>query len=257
MAETVSYQPDQHNKISAIVDHVLFKKTLPEAWYQWFLEQAMWKYRELKLDVHQEVKAKLYEVTDRKTVILDPSFVDWVAVGAKVGQYYVLMGVNDKLTLLPRSNNSSDYVQGLLSQNLPNGLNANSYTGYNFSNGSFFIGGGFYTKGSFRYHDAGTYKELILDYDYPYTHVYIESITDGIEPCGETIVHPYFADYILKGAEFEWEQEKEPNRTEASIRRRGAAMEIALDKCRGRKNNLDPKTMIDIQRSQTRFTAHI
>lgn len=257
MSKTVAYVENQHNKITSIVDHVLFKKTLPEAWFQWMLEMGLWYLRELKLDVHQQVQAKLFEVTNRKTVILPTGFVDWVAVGAQVGQYYVLMGVNDKLNVLPRENNSSNYVSGLLSQNLPNGLNANSYTGYNFSNGTFFCGGGFYTKGSFKYHDAGTYKELILDYDYPYSHIYIEYITDGFEPCGDTIVDPYFADYIKKCMEFEWEQEKEPNKTMQSIRNRGVAMEVALTKCRGRKNDLDPTTMINIQRSQTRFTPHI
>jgi hypothetical protein len=259
MSQTVAYQEGKHNTITAVVDHVMFKKTLPESWFQWFLEMGLWHLRELKLDVFQDVKRGLYPVTDRKTVVLDPCFVDWVIVGAKVGQYYVAMGLNDKLNLLDRSSNSSDVVAGLLSQNLPNGLNSNSYTGYNFNyNGSAlsFVSG-FHTKGSFRVHNAGKYKELILDYDYPHDHVYMEWITDGFEPCGETLVDPYFCDYLRKCMEFEWEQEKEPNRTESSIRRRGAAMEIAMAKVRGRKNDLDPQTLLNISRAQTRLTAKI
>lgn len=254
MSQTVGYQEGKHNTVSALVDHVIFKKQLRTGWDQWFLEMALFKLRELRLDVWQDVKRGLYEVSDRKTVLLENSFVDWVVIGAQVGQYFVTMGVNDKLSLLPRENNSTDYVQGLLSQNLPNGLNSNNYTGY-FFNGASFVGSGFYSKGSFRVHKAQNYKELILDYDYPFSHVYMEWITDGFDPCGETVVDPYFCDWLVKAMEFEWESNHEPNRTEASIRRRGVAMETAWIKCQGRTNDLDPQTLLNISRAAFRLTT--
>lgn len=261
MSDTIAYVEGQHNKISAIVDHVLFTKTLPEAWWQWCLEQGLWYLRELKLDIAQDVKTELLQVTDRKTVILPDCYVDWVIVAVKVGQYFVTLGVNDRLQLGDRSPNSTDFVNGLLSQNLPNGLNFNSYGGYyafNYNGGSLpCFGGGFIAKGSFKYHDNGTTKELLLDYDYPHTHLYLEYITDGFDPCGETIVNPYLADYIKKAIEFAWEQDKEPNRTEASIYRRGRAMYDAELKVRARKNDLDPQTLLNISRQQTRFTPKI
>ena len=102
MSKTVAYQEGQHNKISAIVDHILFKKGLPDQWFQWVLEMCLWELRELRLDVWQDVKTELLEVTDRRTVILPPGFVDWTVVALKVGQYFVSMGVNDKLNLLDR-----------------------------------------------------------------------------------------------------------------------------------------------------------
>lgn len=261
MAEAISYQEGQHNKISAIVDHVVFKKTIHSRWWQWLLEMGLWHLRELHLDTFQDVKTLYLPVTDRKTVILPSSFVDWTKIGCKVGQYAVTLGVNDKLNLLDRDPNSSDFVAGLLSQNLPNGLNFNSYGGYyffNYNGASVQCAGtGFVTKGSFKVHQTGTVKEILLDYDYPFTHLYVEFITDGFDPCGETIVDPYFADYVKTGMEFTWEEEKEPSRTEASIFRRGKTFSDALVKVRGRKNDLDPQTLLNISRAQTRFTPKI
>jgi hypothetical protein len=260
MSQTVAYQEGKHNKISAIVDHVMFIKGLPDQWFQFFLEAGLWELRELKLDVWQDVKTELFEVSDRKTVILPPGFVDWTVVAKKVGQYFVAMSVNDKLNLLPRDNNSSDFVAGLLSQNLPNGISAGNYTGYGLSNyngGTLqcFDGRSFFTKGSFRVQQTGLVKELILDYDYPADHVYIEYITDGFDPCGETVVDPYFADYVKKAMEFVYEENREPNRTESSIRRRGRSLADAKRKCIGRKNDLDPKTMLDLSRASFRLTT--
>lgn len=261
MAEAISYVPGQHNKISAIVDHVMFKKTLPEAWWQWMLEMALWYLRELHLDSFQDVKSELLPVTNRKTVILPSCFVDWTKVGVKVGQYCVTLGVNDKLNTLDRQVNSMDFVNGLASQNLPNGLGFNSYGGYYFFNyhgGSLpSFGGGFITKGSFKVSQIGTTKEILLDFDYPYNTLLVEYITDGFDPCGETIVDPYFADYLAKGMEFSWEEEKNPGRTEASIDRKARDLRDAWRLVRARKNNLDPQTLLNISRAQTRMTPKI
>lgn len=259
--KTIAYVEGQHNKISAIVDHVMFKKTLPDQWFQWFLEMALWDLRELRLDVWADVKTELLPVTDRRTVILPSCYVAWTKVACRVGQYYVTLGVNDKLNTLDRDPANLQFVQGLLSQNLPNGLNFNAYSGYYFFNyGGATLqaySGGFITKGSFREHFNGVVKELLLDYDYLHDHVYLEYITDGFDPCGETVVDPYFADYLKKCMEFHWEEEKEPNRTEASIARRGRSMRDAYWVVKGRKNDLDPKTLLNISRSGTRLTPHI
>lgn len=256
----VAYKEGQHNKISAIVDHVLFKKTLPDAYFQWMLEMGLWELRELKLDTWQDVKTDLLPVTDRRTVILPPGFVDWVKVGAKIGQYAVTMGVNDDLNLLDRTA-ESDFVPGLLSQNLPNGLDFSSYGGYYLSNynGTSLqcFGGGFITKGMFKIRDTGVVKEMLLDYDYPHDFVYIEYITDGFEPCGETVVDPYFADFVKKAMEYYWEEEKNTKATEASIYRKGRDLNDAKKVVRARKNTLDRKTLLNISRAGTRFTPKI
>lgn len=261
MASPISYVEGQHNTMGAIVDHVLFKKTLHESWWQWMLEMGLWHLRELKLDTWQDVKTELLAVTDRKTVILPDDFIDWVIVGIPVGQYAVSLGLNTQLKLTDRTTSDST-VAGLLSQNLPSGLDFAAYGGYYLSNfrGSSIpcVGSGLnINKGSFRVLENKTYKELLLDYDFNQTHVYLEYITDGFEPCGETILHPYFCDYVKKGMEFSWEEEKNPSRTEASIDRKAKDLRDAWRLVRARKNNLDPQTIINLTRQQTRFTPHI
>jgi hypothetical protein len=260
MSSPIGYVENEHNMVSAVVDHVMFKKTLPEQFWQWMLEMGLWHLRELKLDVWQEPKTELLPVTDRKTVVLPSGFVDWTKIGVAVGQYVVTLGVNDKLKLTQRTTDDN-IVAGLLSQNLPNGLDFNAYGGYyffNYNGGSLKgIGGGFVTKGSFRLVDHGTCKELLLDYDYSYDHVYLEYITDGFSPCGQTILNPYLCNYFLKGMEFSWEEEKNPNKTEASIFRKGQDLAAAARVVRARKNNLDPHTLINISRANTRFTSKI
>lgn len=259
--KVISYVENQHNTISAIVDHVLFKKTLTDHWFQWFLEMGLWHLRELKLDTWQDVKTELIEVSDRRTVILPPGFQDWVVVAIPVGQYAVTLGINSKLKLGNRST-SDTIVKGLLSQNLPTGLDFEAYGGYtlhNFNRSSVqCVGQGLnIQKGTFRFVDHKTYKELLLDYDFNQTHVYLEYITDGFDPCGETILNPYFCDYVKKGMEFSWEEEKNRSRTEASIERKAKDLRDAYRLVRARKNNLDPQTIINLTRQQTRFTPHI
>jgi hypothetical protein len=256
----VAYKPNEHNTVGAIVDHVMFKKSLPEAWWQWMLEMGLWHLRELRLDVWQDVKTILLDVTDRNTCLLPTDFVDWTKVGKRVGQYCVTMGINAELQMLARTPNDPT-ITGLLSQHVPNGINFNAYGGFFFMNyqGSSVYGyyGGFPAKGVFKVHDAGTYKELLLDYDFKGGQVYLEYITDGFNPCGETVLNPYLSDYFLKGMEFSWEEEKNPSRTEASIYRK--AQDLAWAECivRARRNDLDPKTLLQLSRAETRLTPKI
>lgn len=221
------------------------------------LSWALWGLRELKLDSFNDVKTVLLPVTDRKTVTLPPGFVDWAKVGVQRGQYVVTLAVNDDLNTLPRTT-SSEVVTGLLSQNLPNGLNFANYSGGVFSNygGSSFpsLTDGLPSKGHFKVHNTGTCMELLIDYDFAFDKVYLEYITDGFDPCGETILHPYYIDYILKYIEAKYEENNNPNRTESSIYRKWEDVHWAEKKARSRKNDLDPRTLLTISRAQTRLT---
>lgn len=256
----ISYVPNEHNKVSAVVDHLLFKKSIPGAFFQWCLEMGLWKLRELKLDTWQDVCTELLDVTDRNTVILPNSFVDWTKVGRLVGQYVVTLGTNSELNNLNRVGNDAR-VAGLLSQNLPNGIDAGSYIGYTFMNfrgtSVFGLGAGFPAKGTFKVHDNGISKELLLDYDFQCSQIYLEFITDGFNPCGETVLNPYLCDFFLKSMEAAWEEDKAPDRTEASIYRKNNERDMAERVVRARRNDLDPKTLLQLSRSETRFTPKI
>lgn len=247
-------------KISAIVDQFLIDNDLTEHWFQKALSWALYGLRELHLDTWQDVKTALLDVTDRKTVTLPADFVDWVKVGVRHGQYVVTLAVNDALNELPRTSDSPS-VAGLLSQNLPNGLGMDAYTGYIFANygGSSFpsFGEGLPSKGYFKVHNNGNCTELLMDYDYRFTQVYVEYITTGFDPCGETVLHPYYVDYVLKYIEYKYEDKNNKSATESSIYRKEQDLYWAEKKVRMRKNDLDPATLLTISRSQTRFTPKI
>jgi hypothetical protein len=260
MREAISYEAGQYNKISAIVDRFLFINTLHESWFQWALEVALWQLRELNLDTTGQPKTDVFQVSDRKTVILPSNVVDVMVVSIPVGQYFVTLGVNPKLRLTDRTVDS-ETVLGLLSQNLPNGLDFNAYGGFymfNYNGATVHsYGGGFKTKGMFRIKDHGTCKEILMDYDYLPSSIYVEYLTDGIDLCKETVLNSYYCDYCFKSIEAVWEEKKNPSRTEASIQRKQRDVADAAINIRGRKNDLDPQTLLNIQRQETRLTPHI
>jgi hypothetical protein len=248
---------NKYYKIGAIVDQHLLNKELGDGWFQKCLSWALYGLTELHLDSWNDVKTCLLPVTDRKTVVLPNGFVDWSKVGVRRGQYVVTLGVNDDLNLLQRTIDSPT-VSGLLSQNLPNGLSFDAYANYVFSNfdGTSFssFGTGFPSKGHFKVFNNGNCKELLMDYDYAFTEVYVEYITDGFDPCSETVLHPYYRNYILKYIEAMYEENNNPMRTEASIDRKWSDVFWAEKKVRSRKNDLDPRTLMTINRAQTRLT---
>jgi len=256
----MSEDQDKYYKISALVDEALDDNDLTEHWFDKFLRWGIRGLEELALDTWQEPKTCLLTVTNRKTVVLPSDFVDWLKIGVQVGQYCITMGINDELTGLRRDANSPQ-VMGLLSQHMPNGTDLTAYGGYtffNFGGGSFFgIGTGLPSKGYFRVHKTTTCKELLLDYDYPYSKVYVEYISNGFDPCGETIVDPYFKDYVLKYIDFMYEDKNNPKATEASIFRKGQALHFATMKVRGRVNDLDKKTLLNISRKEARLSTKL
>lgn len=260
MGQPISYVEGQHNTIGAIVDHVLFKKTLSDHWFQWCLEMGLWHLRELRLSTWQDVKTAMFTASDRNTIVLPTDFIDWVMVAIPIGQYAVPLGVNGQLKMTAREVDDH-VVPGLFSQHKPTGINLDQYVGYhmrNFRTTSVPVVNARMNiqKGSFKVVERKAHKEIILDYDIPHSTFYIEYITDGFEPCGETVLHPYFCDFVRASIEYEWEAEKNPNRTESSIHRKSRDMYDAERLVRARKNDLDPQTIINIQRQETRMTSH-
>jgi hypothetical protein len=251
----------RYYKVSAIVDDFIDDNDLTEHWFNKSLKWAIRGLEEIKMDVWQDVKTCLFDVTAVRTVILPPDFVDWVKVGIPYGQYCITMGVNDDLRSDNRSLNRNDLVRGMLSQNMPNGIDFTDYGGYYFFNYNgasvWGIGGGLPSKGYFKLHDKGAFKELLLDYSHAPQKVYVEYITNGFDPCGETVVHPYMKDYLIKFMDFKFEEKNNPKATESSIRRKGTDLYFAEVKVRARFNDLTPKDLINISRKNTRLTPKI
>lgn len=249
----------KYHKLGSIVDQWVAENSLPDMFWKKGLLYATWGLRELHLDVPiQDVITCLLDVTDRKTVVLPSDYVDWTKVGIKHGQYVITIGVNDDLALTPRSTTDVT-VRGLLSQNMPTGLNVNSYMGYYFFNYNgtslFGVGNGLPSKGHFKVHNNGSCKEMLLDYDVNSSQIYLEYITDGFNPCSETVVNPYFANYVLKCMEFKYEEKDNMARTESSIIRKGRELFHAEKVARARANQIDKSTFLNITRGNFRLST--
>jgi hypothetical protein len=247
-------------KASAIVDQFLIDNDLTDHYFRKFLSKMLWGLREFKLKDFQEVKTCWLQVNDRKTAILPRDFVDWTKIGVRRGQYVITMGINEQLVTAPRHADDLT-VRGLLTQHLPNGTDLSPYGGYYFFNFNgttiFGISGGLPSKGYFKVVDTGNCKEILLDYDYGYDKVYVEYISDGFNPCGDTILHPYLCDYCLKYIEAFYEEKMNPNRTESSIRRKLVDVADARRNALSCFNQIDPQTFLNISRANARLTTKL
>lgn len=251
---------DKYYFLGLIVDDFLDDNNLHNSFFAKAFKWAQRAVRNIRLDVFQHPKTVLLDVTERRTIVLPDGYVDWTKVAAKRGQYAVTLAVNDDMTINER-HIGDDVVKGLLSQNMPNGIDFSQYGGYTFFNYNGVnmpcIGGGLQSKGHFKFVDNGACKEIFLDYDYSLKQVYLEYITDGLSPCKETVVHPYEYDYILAFMEEMYAKKNDPKATNYSKEEAGRDVFFAERKMRGRFNNLDPKTLITISRSEARLTPKL
>jgi|SRR6185369_9497008 len=256
----MSLDKSRYYSLSAICDDFLDENELHSSFYQKSLKWAIKAVKEIRFDIFQQPCTKLLTVTERKTVVLPADFVDWLKIGIKRGQYVITLALNDDLSSAER-HVGDNTIAGLLSQHMPNGTDFNQYGGYYFNNfnGSNFMsfGGGLPSKGFFKVIDNGNCKELFLDYDYPYPQVYLEYISDGIDPCGETIIHPYEQDYIFAYMEYRYERKNNPKATNYTKDEAGKDLFDEGRKLRARYNDLDPKTLISLSRSQARMTTKL
>jgi hypothetical protein len=247
-------------RITSIVDDFLDENSLHSSWYQKSLKWAYKALREIRLDIFQHPKSLLLPVTERKTIVLPGDFVDWTKIGVKRGQYVITLALNDDLTINERHANDAT-IKGLLSQHMPNGTDFGQYGGYYFNNfnGSNFlsIGGGLPSKGYFNIIDHGGCKEIALDYDYGYSDVYLEYISDGIDPCEQTIVHPYEYDFIFTYMEYRYELKNNPKATNYTKDEAGKDLYFAGVKLNARYNDLDPRTLITMSRAEARLTTKL
>lgn len=246
----------RYNRIGSIVDQWIFSNDLSSHWFKKGLSWGLWGLRELKIDVWQDTVSKVFQVSERKTVTLPPNCIDVGMVAIQRGQYLIGLGVNDNLSSIQRDG-TEVASSPLLSQNLPNGINFSNYSTYTFGNGRTCYGSDLPDHRVYKVVKRDACNEIVFDLNISFTEVVVELITDGFNPCEETIVNPYFADYVLKYIEHEYERINNPNRTEASIGRAARALAYAEFKCRGRHNTIDPTTFLAITRAGVKMTPKV
>jgi hypothetical protein len=240
--------------LAAVVDQWLIENDLKGNYFPKGLAWAIRGLRELEFDSWPHVKTMLLNVTDRRTVVLPDNFVDWCRVALKYGQYALDLGHNSDMLVGDRAANEN-FVRGLPKYGLPTGVDFANYSYLSYANYGGMtldvVNSGFLTKGAFKYHDNGQCKELLLDYDYGFKQVYIEYISDGFDPCGETIIHPYTYDYVFKYIDARYENKGNPNATEASRFRLNREVKDAERVVRARGNNVTPTDLENIVREFT------
>jgi hypothetical protein len=243
--------------LASLTDEWSDDNSLHHFWHKG-LKWAIRGLKRIRMDVHQNPKCGMLDVTERKTVTLPDDFVDYCIIAAKKGQYAITLAVNEELISSKRTDDEQT-VRGLFSQNLPNGTDFSAYGGYSLfgSNGVYSVGGGLPSKGHIKIVDHGSVKEILLDYDYPFSQVYIEYITDGINPCGETYVHPYEYDYLLAFMDMMYEKKNNPKATLGSKRELEIDVEVEERKLRARFNDLTPKDILTMSRAEARFTTKL
>ena len=252
-------EPNEWYQLSVIVDEWIADYEIPNFWHK-ALKWAIRGLERVRLNNWQDVKTCLLDVTSRKTVTLPGDFLEWVKVGAPIGQYAVTLGLNEDLRLADRTTDTLGSVS-LLSQNPPNGLNFNNYTNLYFHNydGQQIpgVGPGISSKGFYRVYDDGNCKELLMDFDYGLSQVYIEYITNGFDPCGQSVVSPFLKEYIMAYLDYKYEKHNNPKATEASRDRIARELADEIRILNANRSNLSPQVIINLDRKHFKLTTKI
>lgn len=253
MAEDLKQLTQEYHKLSSVVDMCCHRAQVSvNHYFQKFLEVAKWELIQLKLDRANEPVTQIFDVNDVNVVTLPSDAVDWTKIGVQWGQFVKTFGINAELSKQDRTLGNPSFSQGVSPGWLPNGTAIQNYGGYEFMNyggrSLFAIGGGLPSEGHFQVKRKPGCIEILLDGPTENNKLYVEYIRLGINPCGETVLDPYIADYVLKATMFIWESEWNPNRTEAAIQRRGAEKAYAFTLVSGRTNSLDKDTLLNLSR---------
>lgn len=245
--------------ITSIVDRCLEDNDLPDHYFDKFLGWGLWALREVHIDDHQDPKTVKLTMNDARSVDLPKDYVDWLIIGIQVGELVKTLGVNHQMVGLEgddRTLGNPQYFNQLGANNLPNGINVLNYGGYRLANsGVFSVGGGIDYKGYFKIFKRDHGEVIQFSSLINKTDIYLEYISDGFNPNQETIVNPYFANYLRCEINSQWAQHKPvKERTESEIYRTGQDAYFAEIRIRGRVNPLDPKTLLNLQRQYYTLT---
>lgn len=248
--------------ITAIVDRCLSDNELPDHYFDKFLGWALWNLRELRLDDTQDVKTVRLSMNNTRGVILPDDYVDWVIIGIQIGELVKTLGVNNnmvKLTGDERTLGNPSSFNALNVNSLPNGINVTNYGGYRLrGTGTFSVGGGIDYKGYFTILKESYPKMLQFSSLINKTDIYLEYISDGFNPNRETEVDPYLVNYLRCSTNHEWEQHRpRKERTDSAIRRTGIKTYYAQKGLRARVSDLDPQTMLNVNRRYYQLTPNV
>lgn len=247
-------------KLSSIVDTACQRLDLSvNHYFQLLLGFGKWELVQLNLDRNNQVVTALLNISDNFTVQVPPDAIAVTKVGTPDGQFVRTISINDELSKIDRTPGIPEFSRSVSPSWLPNGVTIQSYGGasefLNYGGRSIYaIDGSLPHEGHYQIVKRNGYQEILLDGNINATQLYIEYITLGLPPCGETILDPYIADYILKSILAIWETERNPRRTESSIARRERDKAYARSLISGRTNSLSVDDLLAITRRGYRLT---
>lgn len=251
-----------YSKLSVIVDHACNVLGLPvNKFFPRFLDIAKWELSELKLDMANGPKTVLLPISDVNTVQLPSDCVDWTKIGWQSGQFIKTLSINGDLSMIDRTLETVNFSHQVSPGWLPNGVAVQDYGGgFEFLNYGGYaltaVGGGLPHEGMFQVKTCEDgCKEIYLANTIPgVSELYVEYISIGVNVCGDTIVDPYLKDYVYKCILATYEENMNPQSTEASIRRRKTDVAYAHTMAAGRTMGIDKETLLQITRKGYRLT---
>lgn len=270
---------EDYYTIGAVAQEVANDQGLySEHMYFQYTSWAISGYREAQFDIAQEVKTVMLNMNPLRVVQLPNDCIDWVKVGIKVGERVFAIGLNDDMAKYNASDGCGNLIPNTPQIPLdtqPRGINTNAYIPAflvfnNFGGESLQgevnpqlgvqWGGGSVGIGMTPFFDVeGKYPNLRMRFSsemLTQTQVYLEYISDGMEPCGETFVNPYMYEYLRAYTHFRRTQGNDNIalglkgywQTEMERQRKIASMRI---------NSISPTDLINSSRKGFKLTLHI
>ncbi len=205
---------ENYYTISAIAQEIANDQGLySEHHYFQYESWVLAGYREAQFDFAMEIRTYLLPMNGLRIVDMPQGTIDWVKIGLKIGERVCLIGMNTDMAKINKSDECGNLIPNKPTPPLdsqPRGVNLSSYmpTMYNFRNyqGDDVSG---YVDGNLGFQNGLAIKPFFdIEGKYPSmrirfssemktaAEIYIETITDGINPCGETIVNPYMYEFL-------------------------------------------------------------
>lgn len=189
---------NQYVTIDQIVRSTLGDRGETNHLYSSYMRFAIKGYREFNYDHALEIKTESLAMTAYNAVNLPCDFVDWVKIGVPVGDRILRLSPGSDINLINTTDDDGDETTNISANEVDFGyddyyehqgewyglyFNARGENlGRNFGNGGS-TGGQFVIKKD--------REQIQFTSDINCDNIYLEYITDGINPSGGTLVHKY------------------------------------------------------------------
>lgn len=224
-----------------------------------YLKWAVEVYRELVFDFAREIKTTKLSLNSYRALDFPEDYVDWVKVGIQYGDKIYVLGTSDKIALYHDIDDTGQILlnSATTDEYVPNGVNKEAYIGgymfNNFSGMSLHGLGGLPYKGYFRVDKA--MRQLQFASSFPDVPIYLEYISDGINPCGATYIDPLLYDACRQGTHYR-RMEFDDSISESAKDKQGRKAHDAMKKAEYRKMDISAIDILNCTREGYSMLNH-